>query len=614
MKTADRGVLRVAVLRHLRSEYGIHLKKRLSERPERPESIRGAACPQIRVFGVPLQQLQMKNVDHCGLVPCFLVDCCKLLMKHAGSEGLFRKSGSVVRLKALRARLDKGEDCLSTALPCDVASLVKQFFYELPCPVFPAVLLQAFTRAQHLATEEERSAATQLVSCLVPEMNSSTLRFFFSFLSQISLRASENKMDSYNLSVVLTPNLFQLHRTAEWNEGLHRLHVAAICTLIDKANTFGVVPDTLAASNPAVVDSHLSYQMGSGFAWKSKGRRSSKVLSLSTAETPNPKIVSDGAGEEFPHKKRKSFRRSLGMVPSVLFGCCCDSSSRQQDSSPSPLLNQHCSRSERREGCARVRESVKRVSRRVSNALCCGTLSPREKTPPESPAASCWPQPYQDTPVGICLKKQYPVRESVPNRPAIRSVLKNLFCTSATDTPENQKFLTQDELTLSLCHSESTSACLGNGVTPSKDSNATSSLEDQGRLVVDAEQRQASRKKEFVLSIKCSKSKLLGKLTSNLDLSPSSSPLVALDSSVDTDICGLPLIGVSEAVPFTTSVTPRTSEVRVVDRVEKFKFQLNPVVPKVSKLIRSPLKFQRTPVYQYVKRINSHMKRGQIIK
>lgn len=32
----------------------------------------------------------------------FLVDACMKLMAHIDTEGLFRKSGSVVRLKALR--------------------------------------------------------------------------------------------------------------------------------------------------------------------------------------------------------------------------------------------------------------------------------------------------------------------------------------------------------------------------------------------------------------------------------------------------------------------------------------------------------------------------------
>uniref|UniRef100_A0AAR2M2W9 Rho-GAP domain-containing protein n=1 Tax=Pygocentrus nattereri TaxID=42514 RepID=A0AAR2M2W9_PYGNA len=217
MKTVDKNVLRVVVLRRLRSVYGIHVKKkRLSERFESRKTWETSASPRSR------RSLRTHITDQV----IFLVDSCKHLLNHAGSEGLFRKSGSVVRLKALRARLDKGEDCLSTALPCDLASLVKQFFYELPCPALPAALLQAFTSAQRLPTEEERSSATQLVSCLLPEINSSTLRFFFIFLKNVSLRASVNKMDSYNLSVVLAPNLFRLHSTPEWNDACHRLYIA----------------------------------------------------------------------------------------------------------------------------------------------------------------------------------------------------------------------------------------------------------------------------------------------------------------------------------------------------------------------------------------------------
>uniref|UniRef100_A0A3B1KAW6 Rho GTPase activating protein 11A n=1 Tax=Astyanax mexicanus TaxID=7994 RepID=A0A3B1KAW6_ASTMX len=605
MKPDDRKVLRGAVLRQLRSEHGIHLKLTSLERTE---SSRAPTCPQSKLFGVPLQHLQMRNVDHYGLVPCFLVNCCKLLLKHAGSEGLFRKSGSVVRLKALRARLDKGEDCLSTSLPCDAANLVKQFFYELPSPVFPAVLLQAFTKAQRLATDEERSAATLLVSCLVPETNLSTLRFFFSFLKQVSLRASENKMDSYNLSVVFTPNLFQLQSTPEWNDEFHRLHIAVICTLIDNAYAFGVVPDIMIANDAAVVDSHLSYKVVAGFSRKSKERRSSKVLSLSKAETPNlqEKILSDGAGEKFPSKKRKSLRRSLGMVPSVLFGCCYDSSSRQEDSSPSVV--RHCSKLERK-GCSKLRRSVKRV---MSNTFCCGASSPIEKSLPDSPVASCWLQPYQDTPVGLCLKKQISVAESVSKKTEIRSVFKNLFCASATDSPEDQKCLTQDEITLSVSHSDNASVCLG--VPPLKDSSAISGLDCQGRQVVDADQRQVNKEKEFFLSVKRSKSKLLSRLTSNLDLSPSSGPLIALDGGTDTDACKDDLMEVSEFHPCTTK-TSGTSKLRAVHPVEKYnKLQLKPAVPKVAKVIRSPLKFHRTPVYQYVKRINSHLKCGPILK
>lgn len=77
------------------------------------------------------------------------------------------------------------------------------------------------------------------------------------------------------------------------------------------------------------------------------------------------------------------------------------------------------------------------------------------------------------------------------------------------------------------------------------------------------------------------------------------------------ETCGAPLKGLRGCKPLKTPSTLRTSRVRVVDHVQKYdKLHLRPAT---SKVIRSPLKFQRTPVYQCVKRINSYMKR-QIVK
>lgn len=146
----------------------------------------------------------------------FLVNACMCLMAHVNTEGLFRKSGSVVRLKALKvsdglglslqplelllflttatpcinvqAKVDAGEDCLSSALPYDVAGLVKQFFRELPEPVLPTELQEAFIKAQQLPTQEERTAATMLLSCVLPERNVTTLHHFFHFLHHVSKR------------------------------------------------------------------------------------------------------------------------------------------------------------------------------------------------------------------------------------------------------------------------------------------------------------------------------------------------------------------------------------------------------------------------------------------
>ena len=87
-----------------------------------------------------------------------------------------------------QAKLDAGEECLSAALPCDVAGLVKQFFRELPEPVLPTELQDAFLKAQQLSTEDERVSATMLLSCVLPDRSICVLRHFFDFVHNVSLR------------------------------------------------------------------------------------------------------------------------------------------------------------------------------------------------------------------------------------------------------------------------------------------------------------------------------------------------------------------------------------------------------------------------------------------
>lgn len=88
---------------------------------------------------------------------------------------------------SLQSKLDHGEACLSSALPCDVAGLLKQFFRELPEPVLPADLHEALFKAQQLGAEE-KNKATLLLSCLVADPTVDVLRYFFNFLKNVSLR------------------------------------------------------------------------------------------------------------------------------------------------------------------------------------------------------------------------------------------------------------------------------------------------------------------------------------------------------------------------------------------------------------------------------------------
>lgn len=100
MKVMEKNVMRLVAVQHLRSAYGIKTKN-WNKSKAASCNVKATASGSTKVFGVSLENLPYYNME-CGRVPSFLVDACQKLMAHVDTEGLFRKSGSVVRLKALR--------------------------------------------------------------------------------------------------------------------------------------------------------------------------------------------------------------------------------------------------------------------------------------------------------------------------------------------------------------------------------------------------------------------------------------------------------------------------------------------------------------------------------
>ncbi|XP_072221867.1 rho GTPase-activating protein 11A isoform X2 [Leuresthes tenuis] len=382
MKVMEKNVMRLVAVQQLRTAYGIKTK---NWNKNKAGSCKSTASNSTKVFGVALDSLPHYNVE-CGSVPRFLVDACMKLLAHVDTEGLFRKSGSVVRLKALRAKLDAGEECLSTALPCDVAGLVKQFFRELPEPVLPTELQDAFIKAQQLPTEGDRTSATMLLSCVLPDRNTCVLRHFFDFLHTVSQRSAENKMDSSNLSVILAPNLLHSGDGSEKmnaaTEKRLKLQAAIVHCFIENACNFGALPQFLQEKVPSMMgceagllsppqDELEELDLNSGL--KKKIRRSFGVFSSATPviATPSSKRklpLESGHSFGFSNKKRKSVKKSLGieLLPNALFNGTSTpgsaySASGVLDSSQDTLLSAGRSR---RQSATSVRRKSKRLSSR----------------------------------------------------------------------------------------------------------------------------------------------------------------------------------------------------------------------------------------------------------
>ncbi|XP_047660710.1 uncharacterized protein zgc:153345 isoform X2 [Tachysurus fulvidraco] len=230
-----------------------------SEKP--PEHQETPQQQQLFAFGRDVQLLPQCHVAEVdGSVPLFLVEACEYLSQHIHTEGIFRKTGSLCRIRALRSDLEKGKRIFlpphdALLQPCDVASVLKQFLRELPEPLIAGELQVALCHAQTLETGASERA-TLLLTSLLPPVHIHTLRYFCSFLRRVAQRCDENRMEVSSLALVMAPNLLpcspQSCRLTVLTEKQLEQQAAAIRILIAHAERIGVVPsfvlDTLGAA------------------------------------------------------------------------------------------------------------------------------------------------------------------------------------------------------------------------------------------------------------------------------------------------------------------------------------------------------------------------------
>ncbi|XP_030261033.1 rho GTPase-activating protein 11A [Sparus aurata] len=348
MKVTDSNVIRF----HLQVLHGITVRS--FEKKKERLFIGGA-----KIFGVPLENLPRRYIPEFGLVPCFLVEACSFLLERIATVGLFRKPGSLPRIKTLRAKLNKGDGCLSTALPYDLATLIKQFCRELPESLFPSELHAALLKAQALPDLEDRTSALQLLSCLLPARSSSSLHYLFNFLSKVSHRCTENLMTSTNLATVFVPCLLPPPNKTEMSEGRLELRVLVLHTFIENPHIFGVIPKAVMDSMeflmnfPLLKDAKRGHKKRHSF----KGLHSVKTVPLNQGRSKVKPAVSE-VEKVSTSGGRKPLRRSLGLdsFPGVLLFRTCFA--ERGDKPAGTLLDSP--RPTRKDSCKAPQEKQKR--------------------------------------------------------------------------------------------------------------------------------------------------------------------------------------------------------------------------------------------------------------
>ncbi|KAK2112693.1 StAR- lipid transfer protein 13 [Saguinus oedipus] len=140
--------------------------------------------------------------------PCGLADTYGLFQ-----VGLFRKSGVKSRIHALRQMNESFPENVSyeDQSAYDVADMVKQFFRDLPEPLFTNKLSETFLHIYQYVPKEQRLQAVQATILLLADENREVLQTLLCFLNDVVNLVEENQMTPMNLAVCLAPSLFHLN-------------------------------------------------------------------------------------------------------------------------------------------------------------------------------------------------------------------------------------------------------------------------------------------------------------------------------------------------------------------------------------------------------------------
>ncbi|XP_015120058.1 uncharacterized protein LOC107043204 [Diachasma alloeum] len=154
-------------------------------------------------------------------VPSIVRQCIKHL-KATGLRtlGIFRVSPSKKRVRQLREVFDCGREMKISVDQCphDVATLLKEYFRDLPDPLLCRDLYQAFVHTQKIRNRRLQQEALQHLIQLLPIANRETLFALLNFLTEVAANCEDNKtetgdwvsgnkMDITNLATVFAPNI-----------------------------------------------------------------------------------------------------------------------------------------------------------------------------------------------------------------------------------------------------------------------------------------------------------------------------------------------------------------------------------------------------------------------
>ncbi|XP_058615851.1 si:zfos-588f8.1 isoform X3 [Onychostoma macrolepis] len=167
--------------------------------------------------------------QHFGVRVCNLVNnktpvpiVLEIMLEHVEmnglyTEGIYRKSGSANRMKALHQLLEAGPEnvCLEDYPIHAVTGLVKQWLRELPEPLMTFTHYNDFLRAIELPEKQEQLQAIYKVLEQLPTANFNTLERLVFHLVRVAKEEKSNRMTPNSLAIVFAPCILRCPDSAD---------------------------------------------------------------------------------------------------------------------------------------------------------------------------------------------------------------------------------------------------------------------------------------------------------------------------------------------------------------------------------------------------------------
>lgn len=168
--------------------------------------------PLKPVFGVSLEELYARDGT---AVPLIVYQCFQAVeLFGLDMEGIYRLSGSANHISHMKAVFDNDSSQVDFTNPesfyhdvNSVAGLAKQFFRDLPDPLFTSQYYTQFVDAARIDDDIQRRDSLHALINSLPDAHYATLRAIILHLNKVQEHYTQNRMNAGNLAICFGPTL-----------------------------------------------------------------------------------------------------------------------------------------------------------------------------------------------------------------------------------------------------------------------------------------------------------------------------------------------------------------------------------------------------------------------